>query len=141
MEDNSADLQATRQLLEHGRRELGKIIAGQTAFIDQALVVALCRGHALIEGVPRDAEVFGELVRRPRRGRAEFEIECLPGPLVETISKRLQLVTSNKLRDKVQAFRIGTLHSSYVYIGEPLPDTSSILVDDRNRPSPDRERR
>ena len=48
----SSELKATTQLLEHGRRELSKIIAGQTAFIDQTLVVAFCRGHALIEGVP-----------------------------------------------------------------------------------------
>ncbi len=54
----SPELQATTQLLQHGRRELGKIIAGQTVFIDQALVVALCRGHALIEGVPGIAKTL-----------------------------------------------------------------------------------
>jgi hypothetical protein len=40
----SSELKATTQLLEHGRRELSTIIAGQNTFIDQTLVVALCRG-------------------------------------------------------------------------------------------------
>ena len=59
MEENlSSELKATSQLLQHGRQELSKIIAGQTTFIDQTLVVPLCRGHALIEGVPGVAKTL-----------------------------------------------------------------------------------
>ena len=54
----SAQLQATSALLEHGRRELSKIIAGQSAFIDEVLVTVLCGGHALIEGVPGIAKTL-----------------------------------------------------------------------------------
>jgi MoxR-like ATPase len=51
-------LAATMHLLKHGRRELSKIVVGQAALIDQLLLVALCRGHALIEGVPGVAKTL-----------------------------------------------------------------------------------
>ncbi len=51
-------LVATSALLEHGRRELGKVIAGQTAFIDEVLITVLCGGHALVEGVPGIAKTL-----------------------------------------------------------------------------------
>lgn len=54
----SAQLQATAALLEHGRRELGKVIAGQSSFIDEILITVLCGGHALVEGVPGIAKTL-----------------------------------------------------------------------------------
>jgi len=39
-------------LAEQARAQLGKVLVGQAELIDQLLVVVLCRGHALIEGVP-----------------------------------------------------------------------------------------
>lgn len=73
MEENNTALdqpslvepRATAHLLEHGRRELSKIIAGQAAFIDQLLVVSLCRGHGLIEGVPGIAKNAGREIPKP----------------------------------------------------------------------------
>ena len=52
------NIAATVQLLEHGRREIGKVIAGQTELIDQALITVLCHGHALVEGVPGIAKTL-----------------------------------------------------------------------------------
>ena len=46
------------QLLEHGRAEIGKVIAGQIELIDQALITVLSHGHALIEGVPGIAKTL-----------------------------------------------------------------------------------
>ncbi|MGH9787349.1 MAG: AAA family ATPase, partial [Candidatus Acidiferrales bacterium] len=40
------------QLAARIRGELAKVIVGQEDFLDQLLVVLLCRGHALVEGVP-----------------------------------------------------------------------------------------
>src|SRR5436853_4834841 len=34
------------------RREIGKIIVGQEAVLDQLLMAIFCRGHALLVGVP-----------------------------------------------------------------------------------------
>ena len=36
----------------HLRAEMAKVIIGQQEPVDQLLVVLLCRGHALLEGVP-----------------------------------------------------------------------------------------
>ncbi len=46
------------QLLKHGRAEIGKVIAGQTELIDQALITVLSHGHALVEGVPGIAKTL-----------------------------------------------------------------------------------
>jgi MoxR-like ATPase len=51
-------LHATRQLLSHARGELGRVIAGQTAVIDEALMALLCQGHVLLEGVPGIAKTL-----------------------------------------------------------------------------------
>lgn len=46
------------QLFEHGRTQIGRIIAGQQELIDQALLTLLCGGHALVEGVPGVAKTL-----------------------------------------------------------------------------------
>ena len=55
-----ADIQlhATRQLLGHARAQLGRVIAGQTGVIDEALMALLCQGHVLLEGVPGIAKTL-----------------------------------------------------------------------------------
>jgi MoxR-like ATPase len=52
---SSSDLQAVEQLRgahQRLRSELGKIIVGQEAVLDQLLMAIFCRGHALLVGVP-----------------------------------------------------------------------------------------
>ena len=52
---SSADVQAIEQLRDaHARlrREIGKVIVGQEAVLDQLLMAIFCRGHALLMGVP-----------------------------------------------------------------------------------------
>jgi MoxR-like ATPase len=51
-------LSATRQLLDHARAQLSRVIAGQTEVIDEALMALLCQGHALLEGVPGIAKTL-----------------------------------------------------------------------------------
>jgi MoxR-like ATPase len=51
----SADVQAIDQLRSsHARlrQEIGKVIVGQEAVLDQLLMAIFCRGHALLMGVP-----------------------------------------------------------------------------------------
>ena len=45
-------MEAITRLVAHGRRELAKVIVGQSELVDGALIALLCGGHALIEGVP-----------------------------------------------------------------------------------------
>jgi MoxR-like ATPase len=45
-------MEAIPTLASHVRRELDKVVVGQTDLKTQMLVVVLCQGHALVEGVP-----------------------------------------------------------------------------------------
>ncbi|MGA2047930.1 MAG: MoxR family ATPase [Terracidiphilus sp.] len=51
-------LNATNQLIGHARRELGRVIAGQSEVIEEVLIAVLCQGHALLEGVPGIAKTL-----------------------------------------------------------------------------------
>ncbi len=51
-------LHATSQLIAHSRTELGRVISGQNEAIEEVLIVVLCQGHALLEGVPGIAKTL-----------------------------------------------------------------------------------
>ena len=82
------NIAATVQLLEHGRREIGKVIAGQTELIDQALITVLSHGHALVEGVPGIAKTL--LVKLLARvlgvnfGRVQATPDLMPADILGT---------------------------------------------------------
>ena len=56
--EHDAQLHSTRLLLDHARTQLGRVIAGQTEVIDEALMALLCQGHVLLEGVPGIAKTL-----------------------------------------------------------------------------------
>ncbi len=56
--ENELETSAALALFERGRAAIGSVIAGQAALIDQALLTALCGGHALVEGVPGVAKTL-----------------------------------------------------------------------------------
>ena len=56
--EQTPSLAATRQLIEHARTEMGRVIAGQSAVIEEAIIALLCQGHALLEGVPGIAKTL-----------------------------------------------------------------------------------
>jgi MoxR-like ATPase len=113
-------LKATEQLLEHGRRELGKIIAGQTTFIDQTLAVVLCHGHALIEGVPGIAKTTIVKLLGHVLGLEFHRVQSTPDLMPADI------VGTNIFRTADQEF---VLHRGPVF-------TSFLLVDEINRMPP-----
>ena len=51
-------LEQLHAILNTAKAEVGKVIIGQEAVIDQALIVILCRQHALLEGVPGVAKTL-----------------------------------------------------------------------------------
>jgi MoxR-like ATPase len=53
-----ARLHATNQLIGTRQTELGRVIAGQSAVIEEVLIAVLCQGHALLEGVPGIAKTL-----------------------------------------------------------------------------------
>ena len=56
--EGSNEVRAVLSIFEKGKAELGKIIAGQTELIEQAILTFLCGGHALVEGVPGVAKTM-----------------------------------------------------------------------------------
>lgn len=51
-------MQTVSRVLSHGRTELAKVIVGQEELITHCLLTILCRGHALLEGVPGIAKTL-----------------------------------------------------------------------------------
>ena len=113
-------MQAVPQLLEHLRRESSKVIVGQEEFRDQCLVTLLCRGHALLEGVPGVAKTL--LVKTLARivglefQRVQCTSDLMPADIIGT--NVLNMATSNF-----------TLHKGPVF-------TDLLLVDEVNRMPP-----
>ncbi|HEV2214267.1 MAG TPA: MoxR family ATPase [Terracidiphilus sp.] len=57
-EPQGASLPATNKLIAQARAEMGRVISGQSAVIDEVLIAVLCQGHALLEGVPGIAKTL-----------------------------------------------------------------------------------
>lgn len=113
-------LEATARVLEHGRKQLSKIIAGQSAFVEQTLLTVLCRGHALVEGVPGIAKTL--IVKSLAQvldlefQRVQSTPDLMPADILGT----------NIFRVATQEF---VLHKGPVF-------TSFLLVDEVNRMPP-----
>jgi MoxR-like ATPase len=113
-------MQAVGQLLENIRGECNKVIVGQEEFRDQCLVTLLCRGHALLEGVPGVAKTL--LVKALARilgldfQRVQCTSDLMPADIVGT----------NVLNMATSSF---SLHRGPVF-------TDLLLVDEINRMPP-----
>ena len=113
-------MQAVPRLLEHLRQESSKVIVGQEEFRDQCLATLLCRGHALLEGVPGVAKTL--LVKTLARilglefQRVQCTSDLMPADIIGT----------NVLNMATSAF---SLHKGPVF-------TDMLLVDEVNRMPP-----
>ena len=78
-----------RQAMEAVRREVGKAIVGQDPVVTGLVICLLCRGHALLEGVPGVAKTL--LVRALaaalslRSARVQFTADLMPGDLTGSL--------------------------------------------------------
>jgi MoxR-like ATPase len=108
------------QLATQVRQEIGKIIIGQREFIDQLLLVLICRGHAVIEGVPGLAKTLAvkSLARICGLGfqRVQCTADLMPADVTGTNVFNLSTSTFS-------------LHRGPVF-------TDLLLVDEINRTSP-----
>jgi MoxR-like ATPase len=113
-------MQAVPQLLEHLRTESSKVIVGQDEFRNHCLATLLCRGHALLEGVPGVAKTL--LVKTLSRilglefQRVQCTSDLMPADIIGT----------NVLNIATSTF---TLHKGPVF-------TDLLLVDEVNRMPP-----
>jgi len=77
-----------KDILNRARHEIGKVIIGQQAVIDLALITTITRSHALIEGVPGVAKTL--LVRTLGRvfggdtNRIQFTPDLMPADITGT---------------------------------------------------------
>jgi MoxR-like ATPase len=113
-------MQAVPQLLDHLRQQTGRVIVGQDEFRDQCLVTLLCRGHALLEGVPGVAKTL--LVKTLSRilGLAFQRVQCTSDLMPADI------IGTNVLNIASSTF---DLHKGPVF-------TDLLLVDEVNRMPP-----
>jgi MoxR-like ATPase len=141
-QESPSRIAATVALLTHGRAEIGKVIAGQTELIDQALITVLSRGHALIEGVPGIAKTL--LVKLLGRalglefGRVQATPDLMPADILGT--SILQSAGAQML------FRPGPVFTDFLLVDEinrMPPRTQSALLEcmEERQVTSDTERR
>ena len=119
-DESNSTLRAATELLAHGRRELGTVIAGQSELIDQVLIAVLCRGHALVEGVPGVAKTLVVKLLSTVLGLDFHRVQSTPDLMPADI------LGTNVFRMATQEF---VLHKGPVF-------TSFLLVDEVNRMPP-----
>jgi MoxR-like ATPase len=118
--ETAGSLRATSQLIEHARHELGRVIAGQSSAIEEAIIAVLCQGNALLEGVPGIAKtlIVKSLGRLLGLGfqRVQATPDLMPADILGT----------SILRPGTDTF---TFHAGPVF-------TDLLLVDEINRMPP-----
>lgn len=109
-----------RSLAEHVRSEISKVIIGQKEAVDQLLLVLVCGGHAVIEGVPGLAKTLTVKSLARICGLQFHRVQCTADlmPADVTGTNVFNLTTSTF-----------TLHPGPVF-------TDLLLVDEINRTSP-----
>jgi MoxR-like ATPase len=107
-------------LADQARAELGKVLVGQDELIQQMLVAVLCRGHALIEGVPGLAKTLA-VKALAKVLRLEFQrVQCTPDLMPADV------IGGNIFNTATGAF---SLHRGPLF-------TDLLLVDEINRTPP-----
>lgn len=107
-------------LVEQARAQLGKVLVGQDELIQQLLVVVLCRGHALIEGVPGLAKTLA-VKALAKVLQLEFQrVQCTPDLMPADV------IGGNIFNSATGSF---SLHRGPLF-------TDLLLVDEINRTPP-----
>lgn len=108
------------RLATHVRTELGKVIIGQREAVDQLLLVLVCGGHALVEGVPGLAKTLAVKTLARICGLGFQRVQCTADLMPADV------MGTNIFNMATSAF---SLHRGPVF-------TDLLLVDEINRTSP-----
>src|SRR6202046_5007860 len=119
-EPTDEQLHATRQLLDHARAQMSRVIAGQTEVIDEALMALLCQGHVLLEGVPGIAKTLIVKALSRLLGLSFHRVQATPDLMPADILGTTILL---------QGSSTFTFHEGAVF-------TDLLLVDEINRMPP-----
>ena len=109
-----------RSLAEHVRSEISKVIIGQKEAVDQLLLVLVCGGHAVIEGVPGLAKTLTVKSLARICGLHFHRVQCTADLMPADVTG------TNVFNLSTSTF---TLHQGPVF-------TDLLLVDEINRTSP-----
>ena len=113
-------MQDLSALAKHVREELAKVIVGQREVADQLLLVLVCGGHAVIEGVPGLAKTLAVKTLARICGLNFQRVQCTADLMPADVTG------TNVFNMATNAF---TLHKGPVF-------TDLLLVDEINRTSP-----
>jgi MoxR-like ATPase len=108
------------RLAAHVRTEMSKVIVGQQEVIDQLLLVLICGGHALIEGVPGLAKTLAVKTLARICGLGFQRVQC----------------TADLMPADVMGTNIFNMASSTFSLHRGPVFTDLLLVDEINRTSP-----
>jgi len=111
---------ALPKVVSQVRKEVGKGVVGQQQFIDSVLLAILCRGHALIEGVP---------------GVAKTLVVKLLSRMLQVEFQRVQCTSDLMPADVIGGNVFNAAASTFTLRKGPL-FTDLLLVDEINRMPP-----
>jgi MoxR-like ATPase len=159
MSDSTGDLQAVKRLQDAHqrlRKELGKVIIGQEAVIDEVLLAIFSRGHALLVGVPglaktllistlartlslsfnriqftpdlMPSDITGTEVIQEDRSTGQRAFKFIPGPVFANVILADEI---NPTPPKTQAALLEAMQENQVTAGgrrHPLPQPFFVLA-------------
>ena len=113
------------------RAELGKVIVGQQAVVENVLICLLAGGHALLEGVPglgktELVKTLGEVLDL-RYGRVQFTPDLMPADITGTT-----VITEDQQDNRFFRFESGPIFNNLVLadeINRATPKTQSALLE------------
>jgi MoxR-like ATPase len=121
-------MEAVSAVISHLRAQMSKVIVGQAEMLDQCILALLCRGHALLEGVPGIAKTLTVKtladVLRLRFQRVQATSDLMPADILGT--NVLNMATS------AFAFHEGPVFSDLLLVDEVNrmpPRTQAALLE------------
>jgi MoxR-like ATPase len=113
-------MEAVSAVVSHLREQVSKVIIGQNEMLDQCVLALLCRGHALLEGVPGIAKTL--------------TIKALAGVL-QLQFQRVQATSDLMPADILGTSVLNMATSTFAFHAGPV-FTDLLLVDEVNRMPP-----
>ncbi len=113
-------MEAVPRLVRHVREQLGRVIVGQHELKDQCLIVLLCEGHALIEGVPGIAKTLTVKTLSRLLGLEFQRVQC----------------TSDLMPADIVGTTVANLATGTFQLHKGPAFTDLLLVDEVNRMPP-----
>src|SRR4051812_12987398 len=130
-----SDQQALEQLRtahKQMKAEIGKIIIGQEAVLDELLMAIFCRGHALLVGVPGLAKTL-MVSTLPQALDLSFKrIKVTPGPMPTDITGTEVIQDDPATRQRMFKFLPGPIFANIVLadeINRTPPKTQAALLE------------